>query len=196
MSLAALIWSTQLPLDLGMAGSEAAYRVLTKLADAHHEDTGYAYRDVDRMATELRCSRRTIQRALRQLEQAGLIHRGDQGILPANMRRDRRPTVYRLPLGAWEGPAQQPELDGVTTDDAPLQAVDNLPRGDRHAVDGVTAAVALGTGELGNRYPAQPQTRTLAPMYPCTDGTQRHEFSRRTGQCVYCQQIKPREAIA
>jgi hypothetical protein len=56
VSLSALIWASQLPLDLGMAGSEAAYRVLTKLADAHHEDSGSAYRDVDRMALELRCS--------------------------------------------------------------------------------------------------------------------------------------------
>jgi DNA-binding transcriptional MocR family regulator len=181
VSLSALIWASQLPLDLGIKGSEAAYRVLTKLADAHHEDSGSAYRDVDRMALELDCSARTVQRALRQLEQAGLILRGDQTILPANMRRDRRPTVYRLPLHLWQRPADQPQLDGVTPAVIPSEPVDNLPRGDRHAVHGVTPGVALGTGELGNRYPAQPQYARA-----CLDGTPDHAFSARTGRCVYC----------
>lgn len=180
MSLSALIWASQLPLDLGMAGSEAAYRVLMKLADAHHEDSGAAFRDVDRMAAELRCSARTVQRALRQLEQAGLIVRGDQQVLPANMRRDRRPTVYRLPLNLWRQPAEQPVLDGVTTGVTPPQPVDNSPRGDRHAVHGVTTVVALGTGELDNSLPS------ATPVRACLDGTDAHEFSRASGRCVYC----------
>jgi hypothetical protein len=186
MSLGALVWASQLPLDLGMAGSEAAYRVLLKLADAHHEDTGSAYRDVVRMADELRCSVRTVQRALRQLEQSGLIARGDQKVLPSSVRGDCRPTVYRLPMHLWQRPAATPELDGVTPAVTPSEPVDNSPRGDKHAVHGVTAGVAPGTVELSNRYPTQPQYARDTSTELCLDGTPRHAFSARAGACVYC----------
>jgi hypothetical protein len=175
-----------LPLDLGMKSSEAAYRVLAKLCDAHHDDTGAAYRDVPRMAHELGCSARTVQRGLRQLEQAGLIVRGDQQLLPGNMRRDHAPTVYVLPLDRWQPPAEQPQLDGVTQPVTPPGPVDNSSRGDRHAVDGVTAAVALGTGEQIDQV-----TEATTDRARCPETGGRHEFSRRYGTCVYCGERKP-----
>lgn len=157
----------------------AAFRVLDKLADAHHTDTDSAYRNVESVAVELGCSRRTVQRAFRDLEVAGLIHRGDQRLL-GHLRADRRPTVYRLAFARHaRGPAPV-ELDGVTTDDTPSGPVDNPPRGDRHAVHGVTTVVALGTQEHRTKEPRPATDRA------CAVSGGAHEWSKRYGVCGYC----------
>lgn len=168
MSLAAQVWANGLPLDVGL--NYAAYRVLGKLADAHHTDTGMAYRHVDRLANELRCSKRTVQRALKDLELLGFIHRGDQRVL-GHLDVRYRPTVYTLSLDLWQ-PEEQLELEGVTAVVTPGEAVDNSdsgvtgtasPLADPGVTEtpqlGVTAVVAHRTGSrTRTNYPAQPQS--------------------------------------
>lgn len=142
MSRAAQEWVSKLPLDCGV--NLAAFRVLDKLADAHHVDTRSAFRNVEQMAHELRCSKRTVQRALRDLEIVGFIRRGNQKIL-GHIDVRYRPTVYELSLELWTELPEQPELAGVTAGVIPEQPVDNRPRGDRFSDLGVTPAVAVGT---------------------------------------------------
>jgi DNA-binding transcriptional ArsR family regulator len=49
--------------------------------------------------TDTGLGERTVRRHLRKLEALGLIVRGNQAIAAAHIkRRDRRPTVYDLPL--------------------------------------------------------------------------------------------------
>lgn len=168
MSLAAQVWANGLPLDVGL--NYAAYRVLGKLADAHHADTGMAYRHVDRVATELRCSKRTVQRALKDLQLLGFIHRGDQHIV-GHIDVRYRPTVFTLALDLWQPQEDQPELPGMGESVTPEQPVDNSDSGVTPAVTppdpgvtdtpqlGVTTVVAHRTGSrTSNKYPAQPQT--------------------------------------
>jgi hypothetical protein len=173
-------WVAQLP--LGACKSLAAFRVLDKLADAHHTDTDHAFRDVGKLAAELECSDRTVQRALRELERLQLILVGDQNVLPRTIRSNRAPTAYRLP---WRKDWGQPELPGVTAGVTPAGAVDNSARGDRHAVPGVTTAVAHRTQEhLDKEHrPATDRARQL-PL--CTDGSTKHAVSVKGGQCIYC----------
>ena len=90
MSLAAYIWAADLPLSVC---NGTAHRVLLKIAD-RADDLGYgAWPSVDAIAGTLECSTRTVQRAIRELLEAGLIRRGDQRFV-AHLRADRRPVVY------------------------------------------------------------------------------------------------------
>lgn len=144
MSLAAQVWVSSLPLEVGL--NLAAFRVLDKLADAHNTETDAAWRTVDRIASELRCSKRTIQRALKDLQLLGFIERGDQRLV-GHLRGDRHPTVWRLALGLWRDHRDdQPELDGVTAVVTPSGPVDNSHGVTTVVAHGVTTAVALGTG--------------------------------------------------
>lgn len=119
------------------------FRVLTKLANVAAQDGSRAYRSIAEMATELKVSQRSIQRALKALEDERFILRGEQRHL-AHLRADRRPTVYNINMpkcldwDAYHGHLT-PELDGVTQLSTP-------PVETAHGVtNGVTTAVAQGT---------------------------------------------------
>ena len=151
-----MVWANTIPLE---SCGAAEFRVLLQLANVHHDKTGAAWQYVVDMSRALSCSQRTVQRALKSLESAGLIRPGDQRFV-LHIRKDRRPTVYELAIGGlWPrrpAPVDQTPLDGMTPDVTP-SPVDNFARGDRHAADGVTPAVALGTVE-----PTMAQKRTQA----------------------------------
>lgn len=69
--------------------------VLVGLAN-HVSDNGTgAYPSVNTLSKYAKCSERTIQRKLRDLEEAGVISRGDQRSV-AHHRSDRRPVVYDI----------------------------------------------------------------------------------------------------
>lgn len=180
MSREAQQWVAALRLDA--VKSLAAFRVLDKLADAHHTDSDHAYRDVPKLADELGCSVRTVQRALRELERLGLLIVGDQSVLPRSVRPQYAPTAYRLP---WRQSWTQPQLPGVTTTVTPADPVDNPARGDRHAVPGVTTVVAHRTQEQLERDTRPATVRTRASS-TCAGTLEPHAFSARTGSCVYC----------
>lgn len=94
MSLNAFIWAASLPIDVAPA---SAYRVLIKLADHADQWGKSAWRDNAQLAVELGTSKRTIERAIRDLKVLGLIKPGDQHLV-GHLRADRRPTVYDLNL--------------------------------------------------------------------------------------------------
>jgi hypothetical protein len=75
----------------------SAYRVLIKLADHADQWGKSAWRDNAQLAVELGTSKRTIERAIRDLKVLGLIKPGDQRLV-GHIRPDRRPTVYDLNL--------------------------------------------------------------------------------------------------
>lgn len=172
MSREAQVWVASLPLSA--TKTLTAFRVLDKLADAHHTDSDHAWRNVESIATELDCSVRTVQRALRELQDRHLIVVGDQRVLPRTVRTNHAPTAYLLP---WRGLPEQPVLVGVTASVTPTEPVDNPARGDRHAALGVTPAVAHRTQE-------HLELSTEATTDRARDCD--HEFSRRAGVCVYC----------
>lgn len=88
MSLEALMWAVDLPLTVC---SPRAFRVLAKLAE-RADRYGYgAYPSVSTMATQLECSHRTVQRALAELLDLGLIR---PSTVEPRTRADRRPRAY------------------------------------------------------------------------------------------------------
>lgn len=90
MSLEAYIWAADLPLS---RCNGTPFRVLLKLAD-RADKFGYgAYPSVANIAETLECSERTVFRALKELQEAGLIRRGDQRFVD-HIDPRRRPTVY------------------------------------------------------------------------------------------------------
>lgn len=181
MSREAQQWVAQLPAHA--TKTLMAFRVLDKLADAHHTDTDHAYRDNGKLADELVVSVRTVQRALRELERAQLILVGNQAVLPRTIPANRAPTAYRLP---WRTAWRPRETLGVTLDVAPTEPVDNSVRGDNTPRSGVTPGVAHRTQEhLGEVVEATTEQRRCE-----------HVYSRRFGVCIYCNAAAPEGARA
>lgn len=140
MSLEAFVWASGLPLDVV---GPTAYRVLVKLANHAHSDGANAWRDNARMAAEFGCSRRTIERAVRELKMHRLIIPGDQRLVD-HLRGDRHPVVYNLNLlygTAWD---RQERLDGLTDDDGPHDPT-SVSRPDIQRPNDPTSGVAQGT---------------------------------------------------
>ena len=131
MSLEATVWALKkAPVD-----DPIAHLVLIGLADHAASDGTGAWPSVETLAEYARCSPRSVHRKLRDLETAGLIVRGEQG-MNAHVRSDRRPTVYDLAISTpventLHGVTQSHPVkgDGVTR---------RAPRGDRPGSHGVT----------------------------------------------------------
>lgn len=90
MSLDAYIWAANLPLDVC---NGTTFRVLLKIAD-RADPLGYtAFPKPSDIAKTLGCTQRTVQRAVRELLDLGLIRRGDQSYV-AHLRGGNRPVVF------------------------------------------------------------------------------------------------------
>lgn len=156
MSWQASDWMDGLPYDVAKA---LATRVLLKLANVAAQDGTRAYRNTWEVATELGVDRRSIMRALVELQRADLIRPGDQRAV-AHIRGDRRPTVYDLnfgfsrmyaqpeiPFPDWSGedPVEHTTDATETTQTTESHGVTQLSTGSHGVTNGVTTAVALGT---------------------------------------------------
>ena len=131
MSLEALLWVVDLPMNVC---SSSAFRVLGKLADRADKLGRGAYPKVATIAAQLDCSHRTVQRAIRELLDLGLIREGDPSLVQ-RARADHRPNVYDLMTSALvlhEHLASRGDTS-VTPPDS---------RGDSCCRNGVTVAVA------------------------------------------------------
>lgn len=142
MSLATLLWAVSLPHN---ACSGIAFRVLTKLADVTRSDLGYtAWRAVGGergMAVELGVSTRTIQRALAELQESGLIRKGDQSFVQ-HIRADRRPTVFDVLTPSLVYSERFPDIPSETDNPrGDIYVTPQISRGDNAGSSGVTSAV-------------------------------------------------------
>lgn len=128
MSLEAYIWAANLPLT---RCNGTPFRVLLQLAD-RADPLGYgAYPSVTTIADTLECSERTVQRALRDLTENGLIRHGDQRWVE-HIDARYRPTVYDVLTFALV--SLESRGDNCVTA--------SRSRGDRNRRSGVTTAVA------------------------------------------------------
>ncbi|MCU1529162.1 MAG: hypothetical protein JWP75_2925 [Frondihabitans sp.] len=162
-----------LPYD---ATSALGFRVLTKLANVAAQDGTRAWRLNSEMSRELGVSVRSIQRALRDLEEADLITRGDQRAV-SHWRTDRRPTVYDVVM-----PSAQAGFDGVT-------GLSTDPDG---VTNGATTVVAQRElRELLNSTTQSNQTEHVTPFSHVTGqcpvrGIRGHDFDAHSGYCLSC----------
>jgi DNA-binding transcriptional MocR family regulator len=127
MSLEAYIWAANLPLS---RCNGTPFRVLLQLAD-RADKLGYgAYPSIGTIAETLECSDRTVQRAVKELREAGLIREGDQRFV-SHVPQRYRPVVY----------------DVLTTALVYTEARGDIPvtpeqfRGDKNGHSGVTTVV-------------------------------------------------------
>lgn len=93
-----------------------AFRVLVKLANVADVDGTRAFRHVGAMAKELGVSKRSVQRATKELQDRGLITLGDQRFT-AHLPADKRPVVYDVCM-TWATTWGAPELAGWDVDAA------------------------------------------------------------------------------
>ena len=130
MSVAAISWVlSSAPVD-----DPCSMMVLVALADRADSDGSASYPSVETIAQRSRSSVRTVHRRLAELERAGVIRRGDQGLV-AHFRADHRPVVWDIVMGAERG--------------------DTLARGDSGGIDGVSSVQSRGdTG--GRQYVPSP----------------------------------------
>ncbi|HEU5223942.1 MAG TPA: helix-turn-helix domain-containing protein [Candidatus Lumbricidophila sp.] len=131
MSLNAYIWAADLPLS---RCNGTAHRVLLKLAD-RADELGYgSYPKLATIADTLECSVRTVQRAIRELIESGLIREGDQRYVE-HLDGRYRPTVYDVLTAALV--FQESRGD--------IRVTPRSSRGDKKRGLGVTSGVALRT---------------------------------------------------
>lgn len=176
-------------LDYDVCGPLAT-RVLLKLANAAAPDGTRAFRSKAEMAKELGVSQRSIQRALKELEYAALIHPGDQEFVH-HIRADRRPIVYDLNF-RYQTQYESPELpvwNGET------QLSTTPPRGDTPGLNGETTVVAQGTvfNDIKNSSRGNHRPRAVQEVEYCPAG---HELIE--GRCALActADLERREALA
>lgn len=160
-----------LPYD---ATGPLAFRVLTKLANVSAQDGTRAWRLNSEMSNELGVSVRSIQRALRELEEGHLIRRGDQRAV-SHWRTDRRPTVYDVVMN--HGIATITPLDdGVTEISTGEDGVTN---------EATTAVVPKELRELTTTKTSRSnQTGRVAPCSATRSGT--HSIDPISRYCLAC----------
>lgn len=171
----------RLPYD---ACGPIAFRVLTKLANVANERGERAFRHAGAMASELGVSKRSVQRALSELEHARLIIRGDQRFVQ-HERADRRPTVYDINMRYQaEWGSETLEIDGVT----------RLSTTGHGVTNGVTTAVA--DKERRELLNSSTQSNHTADVTPCPSrGSRGHLIVDDTGVCCACAQHVTRELV-
>lgn len=141
MSWQATAWADSLPYDT--LQSYLAYRVLIKLCNNADEHGKTTWRSKKELSVELGVSERSVQRAMRELEQALLIIPGDQEYV-RHIRADRRPKVYDMNLQYREA-TYTPELPLEAPKHGETGLSTGDPRGDNWGPHGETTAVAHRT---------------------------------------------------
>lgn len=198
MSLQAMIWALHLtPEQLGEV-SPAAHLTLIAVADCAGPDGEAAWPSAQRLADVRSCSVRTIRRHLEQLEEAGLIRRGNQKIV-SHLRKDRRPIVWDLPIKPVDNSPERGD-----TLDIPLP-----PRGDTHGTHGVTPVVTQTVLEpyVDSKYSSTDRGDTFStalevdiPDRDCIHGQAMlwyddRKTKRRLPMCPYCRKVVLRGGV-
>ena len=97
MSLQAMKWAmSKAPIKRDAAQCRNRL-VLIALADRYNDDTGVCWPSIKTISEEIGVSVPTVHKAIRSLEGAGLIARGNPHWV-SHLRSDRRPTVWTLNL--------------------------------------------------------------------------------------------------
>ena len=148
MSLKAMVWA----INEASVTKQSHLCILMALAD-NADDTGRnAWPSVATIARKARCSVRSVYRYLEEMENAGLIRRGDESFvkhLPAN----RRPIVWDLVMSV----SPDSRDDSLTPlDDSGVTKT--ASRGDSQNTSGVTAVAykqSIEPIELNTPYPLE-----------------------------------------
>jgi len=126
VSFQAAYWASAIPANSQVGN--AALRTLTLLALHASERDALAYPSIKTLARERGAGVSSVKRHLRELEAAGLLIRVPDSHLVAHLQPRHRPTVWRLPIDADEGPQGGPSHSG---NEGPQGEQDEGPQGGR-----------------------------------------------------------------
>ena len=115
------------------------FRIMMLLAKRADDDGTGAWPSLDNLAEQIRRSRRTAQRGLERLRDAGRIRLGDQSRIPDRIQANHRPKVWDI------------VIPGVTQDVIPDDPVDVTPDVTPECAVGVTPDVVLGVTSDGTQ---------------------------------------------
>jgi hypothetical protein len=159
-----MLWAIHLPRTVLSGG---ARDVLNLLGDRADENGAGAYPSARTLAQDLAVTERTVKRHLAELEDLGLIRRGNQA-RASRLPRNRRPVVWDLAMPTPAGVTLlSPQAGSGVTGVTPQQGsgvTDSALRGDRFGLPGVTPGV------IENRPSTRPEppsahARTHAPVH-------------------------------
>lgn len=172
MSWQASLWAATLP---HKRVAHIPFRVLMLLADHAHDDGKNIWRANSSLAAVLEVSERTIQRAIRELKDQGLIVPGDQR-LTSHLPEHRRPVVYDLMM-------HQPWSQPTTLDGAESAPVGELSTGVTD-LSGVTTAVVSSKEEPPLDITKALKADHTAAVAPCPKNAGGvHRFAQPSGYC-------------
>jgi hypothetical protein len=207
MSIEAIHWAlNSAPIPTDRKDASALAIVLIGLAN-HADPTGAdAFPSVDRLMAYGRVSRRTVQRALRSLEELGLISQGDTRYRDLKIERpDQRPQCYNLALstGLSTGRATGRNADAPLISNgasaAPERGVNNVSTG-RHA-DAQTVLNHQENRPARERAPMGARTTETLPVCGQCDARPSDPISARViwldvdrTECEWCPRCHPRAA--
>ena len=109
MSLKAMTWV----MEDAPVKDATSLLILYALADRANDDGTAAWPSQEWLAKRARCTTRTIRRKLTQLEEEGLIQKGNPKFVE-HIRQDRRPTVWDLCLWVTSTTGQNDRADKMT----------------------------------------------------------------------------------
>lgn len=166
---------------------------LVLIGIANHDGDGGAWPSVETLAKYGRCTPRSVQRAIAELEQLGEVRRDVQAGGTADMRADLRPNRYhfllRCPAGCDRTPAHRvrPVDNSASNGVTPASPGDTgvTPRGDT----GVTQTIPR-TGHI-DAHSAAPHVTTSAgavdKCHECDDVVDReHPAALALALCPRC----------
>ena len=111
MSLKAITWV----MENAPVESPTEMVILYALADRAHDDGSSAWPSYQWIADRAVCSRRTVIRHIKAMEERGLIRRGDQRFVQ-HLPSDKRPTVWNLNLSLRRPTKPDAGCQSVTPD--------------------------------------------------------------------------------
>lgn len=164
MSIHALAWALKMP-----TGHHSRKLVLLVLADRFNEDEDAAWPSIAWLSNATELAPRTVQRALRDLEEQGLIaHVGWRG-----HRSDRQTKLYRLALhrSSTAGCHSDAPSDGHGVSSTTSRGVIHDATG-CHS-DALTIREPLGNRDTRNRRSRRPVDNLTRPALPSPEETLR-----------------------
>ena len=192
-----------LAIALHHSRAKSATSKLVLLGIANHDGDGGSWPSVATLAHYARCSTRTVQRSVDELERLGEIRRIVQAGGTRHTSDHRRPNLYewllRCPPDCDRTAAHRTrrnagpsvDLDGIDDGSEGVTPVSpqlstGVTRVSPHRVTRVSPEPPLEATRRSG-FVDQPQTARETWTHACLGGTMtEHQLSRKTGACAFC----------
>lgn len=196
MGVEAISWAlTEAPIPRDRRDASSLAIVLVGLANHAGPDGRNAFPAIATLSTYTRLSPRSVQYALRALEELGLIRVSDPDIVAAYIKRaDRRPHGWDLVLKR-RGPTCGVVDNSASSVDKPGAEVQTLHPEQAHGVQRRRHGTQTATSRGANTAPEPSLNRPRTPRARPRDGGADDQLSAPEYPCGICDG-RPREPVA